>query len=110
MRYVLLICHAETPEVAADPGTGPEHQEWIAEVGRRGTFLGGQRLRETSDATTVRAVGDEVLVSDGPYAETKEQIAGFALIECSDLDVAIELAAAHPYARTGRVEVRPVWS
>jgi hypothetical protein len=81
----------------------------VAEVRRRGTFLAGDRLRPTSDGTTVRAAEGEVLVSDGPFVETKEQIGGFTLIDCPDLDVAIELAGAHPLAALGRVEVGPIW-
>jgi len=53
--------------------------------------------------------GDEVLLSDGPFAETKEQVGGYDLIECADLDEAIEMASKHPVARFGTIEVRPIW-
>jgi hypothetical protein len=69
----------------------------------------GDRLRPVSDATTVRVRNDELLISDGPFAETKEQIGGFDVIECADLDEAIEVASKHPVARFGAVEVRPFW-
>ena len=75
----------------------------------RDVLLGGERLRPVADATTVRVRDGEVLVSDGPFAETKELVAGFAIVECTDLDEALEVAAKHPYAATGTIEVRPVW-
>ena len=62
-----------------------------------------------ADATTVRIRGGEVLVTDGPFAETKEQIGGFDVIECADLDEAIEVASKHPVATYGSVDVRPFW-
>ncbi len=80
-----------------------------AEMGARGVLQGGERLRPTTDATTVRVSGGEVLVSDGPFAETKEQMAGFYLIDCKDLDEAIEIASKVPAAQHGTVEVRPIW-
>ena len=69
----------------------------------------GDRLRYVSDATTVQVRSQEVLVSDGPFAETKEQIAGYDVIDCADLDEAIEVASKHPVARFGKLEVRPFW-
>lgn len=79
-------------------------------MARRGVvLLAGERLRPSGDATTVRTRDGRVLVSDGPFAETKEQIAGLALLECRDLDEAIEVASGHPVARLGVIEARPVW-
>ncbi len=69
----------------------------------------GERLRPSRDATTVRVRNAEVLLADGPFAETKEQIAGFDIIECADLDQALDVAAKHPVARFGLIEVRPFW-
>jgi hypothetical protein len=66
-------------------------------------------LRPAEDATTVRVREEEVLLSDGPFAETKEQIAGYDIIECENLDEAIEVASRHPVARFGSIEVRPLW-
>ena len=66
-------------------------------------------MRPTEDATTVRVREVEVLLSDGPFAETKEWIAGYDIIECEDLDEAIEVASRHPVARFGSIEVRPLW-
>ncbi|ASR39249.1 transcription initiation protein [Prauserella marina] len=110
MKYVLLICDDETvspsmEEIAADPA----YRAYEAEVERRGGTLGGARLRPVASATTVRVRDGETLVSDGPFAETKDFVGGIDILECADLDEAIALAALHPYARHGCVEVRPVW-
>ena len=78
-------------------------------MAERGVLQGGERLRLTSDATTVRVRNGEVLATDGPFAETKEQLAGYFLVDCKDLDEAIEVAAQIPGARTARIEVRPIW-
>ena len=66
-------------------------------------------MRPTTDATTVRARDGETVTSDGPFAETKEQVGGYFVVECKDLDEAIEVAAKIPGARFGSVEVRPIW-
>jgi len=111
MRYMLMICDDESDgrgplELVGDPG----HVAWIDYLDRRGiAFLDGVRLRPSTDATKVQSRNGETLVSDGPFVEAKEQIGGFALIECAHLDDAIEAAARHPFARHGVVEVRPVW-
>jgi hypothetical protein len=78
-------------------------------MGRQGVLRGGARLRPSRDATTVRVRDGEVLLSDGPFAESKEQIGGTALIECENLDEAIEVASKHPVAEFGVIEVRPLW-
>jgi len=111
MRYMLLICADETMQLSPEEGAamGSATESWVAEMDGRGVRLQGDRLRPVSDATTVRVRGGETLVSDGPFAETKEQIAGFDLLECADLDEAIEVASRHPVARIGTVEVRPFW-
>jgi hypothetical protein len=67
----------------------------------------GQELAPVRDATTIRVRGGEVVVADGPFAEAKEQIGGFDILECADLDEAIEVAAKHPVARFGSLELRP---
>ena len=83
--------------------------EWVDEVTARGVSVFGARLRPVEDATTVRVRGGEVLVTDGPFTESKEWIAGFDVLECRDLDEAIEVASRHPMARFGRIELRPIW-
>jgi hypothetical protein len=70
---------------------------------------GAARLRPSSNATTVRVREGELLVSDGPFAETKEQMGGFDIIECASVDEAVEIAARHPAAASGAIEVRPLW-
>ncbi len=111
MKYMMLVCVAEetglSPEEAAR--VGPATEAWVEEMDRRGVRLEGHELRPVSDATTVSVRGGEVLIADGPFAETKEQIAGFDILECADLDEAIEVAAKHPVARFGKLEVRPFW-
>lgn len=86
-----------------------EYGEFMAEMGGRGVLQGGERLRDTTDATTVRVRDGETLTSDGPFAETKEQIGGYFLVDCKDLDEAIEIAAKIPGANHGSIEVRPIW-
>nr|WP_042178232.1 YciI family protein [Kibdelosporangium sp. MJ126-NF4]CEL13060.1 Uncharacterized protein conserved in bacteria [Kibdelosporangium sp. MJ126-NF4]CTQ98747.1 Uncharacterized protein conserved in bacteria [Kibdelosporangium sp. MJ126-NF4] len=111
MKYVLLICDDEKvspsmEEIAADPA----FDAYDVELDRRGaSVISGARLRPVADATTVRFRDGETLVSDGPFAETKDFIGGINIIECADLDEAIAIAARHPYASRGCVEVRPVW-
>ncbi|WP_430788079.1 YciI family protein [Actinoplanes sp. G11-F43] len=83
---------------------------WADEMQRRGVLRGGAGLRPTVDATTVRVRGGDVLLTDGPFAETKDQIGGYNVIECADLDEALEIAAKHPAARFGAIEVRPLWN
>jgi hypothetical protein len=113
MRYLLLICGDETAFEAQSPAeaeaTTAEYGAWMGEVAGRGLLQGGERLRPSTNATTVRVRDAEVLTTDGPFAETKEQIGGYFVVECDDLDTAIELAAKLPGARTGSIEVRPIW-
>jgi hypothetical protein len=107
MRYLMFVC----TDPAGEPYT-PEldnAQEWAAEMDRRGVRKFGQRLQGIDTAVTVRRRREETLVTDGPFAETKEWIAGFDLLECANLDAAIAVAAAHPMARFGRIEIRPLW-
>jgi hypothetical protein len=75
----------------------------------RGIRLIGDRLRPPAEATSVRRSGGKVVTTDGPFAEAKEQFGGFDVIECRDLDEAIEVASKHPVTNFGRVEIRAVW-
>ncbi|MFJ6388216.1 YciI family protein [Streptomyces sp. NPDC091972] len=112
MKYALLICApVDGAELsAAETADDPRFGSYIEEVRRRDLVRGGARLRPASDATTVRVRGDEVLLTDGPFAESKEYLAGVDFIEVADLDEAISLASRHPVAvGGGSVEVRPVW-
>jgi len=108
VEYLLFICNDPTaPAYVAEEDT---IEEWLADVDGRGVRQTGNRLRPASDATTVKVRDGRLVVSDGPFVETKDWIAGFDVIECDDLDAAIEVAAKHPMARFGSVEIRPVWS
>lgn len=110
MKYMLMICGDESVILSpAEVHALPQVQAWDAEVDGRGIRRGGARLRPSGDATTVRVRHGEVLLSDGPFAETKEQVGGFDIIECPSLDQAIEIAAKHPAAAGGAIEVRPLW-
>jgi hypothetical protein len=111
MKYMMLICSDDSvvlsPQERAEMPAATE--AWVKEMEDSGIRLIGDRLRPPSDATTVRVRNADVLLADGPFAETKEQIAGFDIIECEDLDQALEVAAKHPVARFGLIEVRPFW-
>ena len=113
MRYILLIAGEEAAEPAED---SPEmkailakYGEFSKEMAERGILQGGARLRSANDATTVRVRDGEVLTFDGPYAETKEQVGGYFIVDCKDLDEAIEVASKIPSAQFGSIEVRPIW-
>jgi hypothetical protein len=112
MKYLLSIYTDESSWDSATPEQIKETMEGYYAFGReaeeRGAYLAGEGLQPTAAATTVRVRKGERLITDGPFAETKEQLGGFYLLECKDLDEAIELAAKIPGARSGSVEVRPV--
>jgi hypothetical protein len=113
MRYLLMICTDETAIGALGPEEGSavlaEYGTFWDEMSRRGVLQSGERLRPTTDATTVRVRDGERLVADGPFAETKEQVGGYFVVDCKDLDEAIEVASKIPGAREGTIEVRPIW-
>jgi len=112
MRYLLLIYTAETEEPPPDDVAAASHAAYAAftrDVKERGLFQAGEALTPTSTATTVRVVDGETVTTDGPFAETKEALGGFYLIEARDLDEAIETAAKIPAAAEGSIEVRPIW-
>ncbi len=106
MEYLLFIATDTEPDSSAAAGNTIE--AWVEEGERRGIRKQGDRLRPPEDATTVRVRNGEVLVTDGPFTESKEWIAGYDIIECADLDQAIDYASRHPMARHGRIEIRPV--
>jgi hypothetical protein len=104
MKYLLMIAGGEEAAAHADEGCGG----WSEEMEARGVVAGGAGLRPPDEATTVRVRDAQLLITDGPFAETKEQIGGFVIIDCADLDEAIEIAAKHPAAGYGVIEIRPV--
>ncbi len=110
MQYIALIYDVE--DRPQDPDEFQEMmQGYFAfndHTKAEGSYVGGDALQPTATATTVRVRDGETLLSDGPFAETKEALGGFYLLECRDLDHAVELASRIPGAHTGCVEVRPV--
>lgn len=108
MRYMMFV--VADPDAQDEPAQGGlTIEQWVAEVDGRGQRVTGDRLRPASDATTVRVRRGEVLVSDGPFTESKEWIAGFDILDCADLDEAITVASRHPMAGGGTLELRPFW-
>jgi hypothetical protein len=109
MRFLLI--HRLAEDIELSPAQEARHEadqaDWDTEMAGRGILVSGGRLRPDSDATTVRVRAGEMLVSDGPFAETKEQVAGYTVLECADIDQAIDVAARHPTARIGTFELRP---
>jgi hypothetical protein len=114
MKYLLLIyaneagmqaaTKAETDQMHAAYGAYTEAMQ------KAGVIVGGERLRPTTSASTVRIAGGKTQVLDGPYAETKEQLGGYYMIDVPDLDAALSWAARCPGASRGAVEVRPIWA
>lgn len=109
MRYLMLVCGVE-PEGEFSEEDYQAGVRWGEEMDRRGVRLEGHRLRPSAAATTVRVRNGEMLASDGPFAETNEQILGFDLLDCANLDEAIEVATKHPCAALGSLEIRPLWT
>ena len=112
MQYALLIYSGEDAWAAlSEEERNDLHAEYDAftqELQSAGAMVGGERLEAVQAATTVRVRGGETLTTDGPFAETKEQLGGFYLIDVESLDEALEWAAKIPSARHGAIEVRPI--
>jgi hypothetical protein len=125
MKFLMLVCveedrfeneaAAETEEAAAADTEDTEDTEdsgsfpWLDDVMARGIRLDGDRLRPPREAKTVLVRDGEILISDGPFAETKEIICGYDVLECANIEEAVRVAAAHPVAAFGKIEVRPFW-
>ena len=113
MRYLLMIYTNEN----ADQNATPEQQAAVMEaynnfsrdIAASGAFIAGEALQPTSTATTVRVRNGKSATTDGPFAETKEQLGGYYLVNCKDLNEAIQWAGKIPGAAFGSVEVRPIW-
>ena len=111
MRYLLLIYTPESMEAVPDEVTNEvsaAYGEFTADIRARGIFQAGEALEPTSTATTVQVRDGRTITTDGPFAETKEALGGFYMIDVKDLDEAIELAARIPGAQHGSIEVRPI--
>ena len=113
MRYLLLIHTNEQQDAQATPEAREANMSayyaFTNEIQEAGVMLGGEALQPTATATTVRVRDGQTLTTDGPFAETKEQLGGYYMLECDNLDQAIEYAAKIPGAAQGCVEVRPVF-
>ena len=117
MKFLMLVCveedRFENDEEAAAPGAADTEDSgsfpWLDDVMARGIRLDGDRLRPAREAKTVLVRDGEVLISDGPFAETKEVICGYDVLECANLEEAVKVAAAHPVAAFGKIEVRAFW-
>ena len=112
MRYLLLLYDADmgrepTPEELQS--SLARYGAFTADVRSRGLFQAGEALQPIESATTVRVRNGRTMVTDGPFAETKEFLSGFYLLDCRDLDEAIELAGRIPAAEAGSIEIRPIW-
>ncbi|CDN56938.1 DGPFAETKE family protein (plasmid) [Neorhizobium galegae bv. officinalis bv. officinalis str. HAMBI 1141] len=111
MKYMLMIYRDEAL-FAADAKSGAHSAPYIAyaeALKKSGALVGGDRLQVSETASTVRVTGNKTEVLDGPYADTKEQLGGFYIIDVPDLDAALEWAAKCPGAINGAIEVRPMW-
>ena len=114
MQYLMLIYGNEAAQAAASPeemkAVMGAYFAFTNDVREKKVYLGGNPLQPTSTATTIRVRDGKTLTTDGPFAETKEQLGGYYLMECKDLDEAIAIAAKIPGAAFGSIEVRPVWA
>jgi len=113
MQNLLLIYRNEAEASNMDPATAKkmtdEYATFTQSIIQNGNFKAGDRLQPVTTATTVRVRDGKTLTTDGPFAETREQLAGYYLIEAKDLDAALAIAARIPGARVGSIEVRPIW-
>jgi hypothetical protein len=116
MRYLILIYEQNSANPSPEPpapgdvlATSAAYNAYTQMLKERGAFLGGDALQPVTTATTVRVRDGETMTTDGPFAETKEALGGFYMIEAADLDEALEFAAACPAAQYGSIEIRPIW-
>ena len=114
MQYLLMIYGNEAGMLSASKEQAGQmtaaYAAYTEAMKKAGVYIGGNRLQPTSTATTVRAQNGKSNVLDGPYAETKEQLGGYYMIEAPDLDAALAWAARCPGATYGAIEVRPIWA
>jgi hypothetical protein len=114
MQFLLLIYSAEATFAKMNPqdvaAMSAEYGKFTQEITKSGHYRGGERLKPIAAATTVRVRDGKRVTTDGPFAETKEQLGGFYLIDANDLDEAIAVAARIPGARVGSIEVRPIFA
>lgn len=116
MKYLLLVCwDTERMNGQSEPDPSKTQAEdgepfpWVDNLQAQGIWLTGDQLAPPRRARSVRVRGGKKMVTDGPFTETKEAIGGFDLLECDSLEDAVEIAASHPMAEAGTIEVRPLW-
>lgn len=114
MEFLMLVCwDAERMNAQTEPDpantSDKESFPWLDDLQARGKWVTGDQLAPPRRARSVRVRGGKAIVTDGPFVETKEAVGGFDIIECGSLEEAVEIAARHPVARTGTIEVRPLW-
>jgi hypothetical protein len=113
MQYLLMIYQNEAEYAKMDAATGKkmleEYGAFTQSIVQSGNFKAGDRLQPTTTATTVQVRDGKMLTTDGPFAETREQLVGYYLVNAKDLDAALAIAARIPSARVGSIEVRPIW-
>jgi hypothetical protein len=113
MQYLLMIYANEAEYAKIEPGAlqkvYEEYGAFTQSIVQSGNFKAGDRLQPTTTATTVRIRDGKTMTTDGPFAETREQLGGYYLVEAKDLDAALAIAARIPGARFGSIEVRPIW-
>jgi hypothetical protein len=108
MQYLLLIYIAESEDRMGDPDEHAAYGAFTQDIVQKGQFKAGDALQPVATATTVRVRDGKTMTTDGPFAETREQLGGYYLIEAKDLDEAIGIAARIPGAKRGSIEVRPI--
>jgi len=106
MRFLMLVCRDTEP--VPEGGESGDVEEWVSTMDARGVRITGDPVAHQREARAVRVRRGEIKVTDGPYLETKEILGGFDLLECRDMAEAIEVAAAHPFASQGVMELRPI--
>ena len=114
MKFLMLICwDAEKMDAQTepDPTDSPEGESfpWLDDVQAPGIWITGDQLAPPRRARSVRVRDGKTIVTDGPFAETKEVVGGFDILECNSMEEAVEIAAGHPAAQVGTIEVRPLW-
>ena len=114
MKYLLLVCwDAEAMDALTEPGPNdvPDDESfpWLDDLQARGIWVTGDQLAPPRRARSVRVRGEKTIVTDGPFAETKEAVGGFDILDCGSLEEAVEIASRHPVAQMGTIEVRPLW-
>jgi hypothetical protein len=114
MKFLMFVCwDANKMDAQTEPDPSDTSKEesfpWLDRLQARGSWITGDQLAPPRRARSVRVRDGKTIVTDGPFVESKEAVGGFDIIECESLEEAVEIAAGHPIAGTGTIEVRPLW-